>query len=283
MVVICYWEQNTQCDTVKVSCSALVVTYVWWHDMLWWFWMRCKKQRNQQWRRLARNQQRGINELWSFFEFVLYTQVNVWLMTWGIAWMLENCFPLSSLPDCICGQIVSEAAFTWPNQEKTRHSVIQPIIITSSSTFGTLILFGSGTYSIYWIYPPPSNSHHQDCFIFNSGNPYITKPLFATIASSLGVDLKLCNFTTVDGRNPAPPAMYKTLKNNGINCQSLNWWVYRISGTINSTTQQSLQLWVPQVTLGRWQQNPPNPQAVPAIHFFGFPGATAIFVGGRYM
>ena len=72
-MVFFYWEQNTQCDTVKVSCSALVVTYVWWHDMFWWFWMRCKKQRNQQWWRLAQNQQRGINELWSFWICFVYS------------------------------------------------------------------------------------------------------------------------------------------------------------------------------------------------------------------
>ena len=49
----------------------------------------------------------------------------------------------------------------------------------------------------------------------------IWKPTFTCMTSR---DENDKNKHTVDGRNPAPPGMYKTLVNNGINYLWINWW-----------------------------------------------------------
>ena len=42
---------------------------------------------------------------------------------------------------------------------------------------------GTGLGDLGWIYPPPSNSHHQDYCHFLVGNPY--KPSFVTVTGPL--------------------------------------------------------------------------------------------------
>ena len=57
--------------------------------------------------------------------------------------------------------------------------VLQPIHITSPTQKNNVTKKNVPESTIHWVVPLPSNSHHQDCYVFSRGSR--TKPSFATV------------------------------------------------------------------------------------------------------